>query len=45
MNFWGWKVNRTLLDLDDHGKVVAITMEHASERADIRNLSLEGLVA
>ena len=35
----------TLLDLDDHGKVVAITMEHASERADIRNLSLEGLVA
>ena len=35
----------TLLDLDGHGNVVAITMEHASERADIRKLSLEGLVA
>lgn len=35
----------TLLDLDGHGNVVAITMEHASERADIGNLSLEGLVA
>ncbi len=35
----------TLLDLDGHGNVVAITMEHASERADISNVSLEGLAA
>lgn len=35
----------TLLDLDGHGNVVAITMEHASEGADISNVSLEGLAA
>ncbi len=37
--------DNTLLDLDGHGNVVAITMEHASERADISNVSLEGLAA
>lgn len=35
----------TLLDLDDSGKVVAITLEHASSRTDINNLDISGLAA
>ncbi len=35
----------TRLDLDSHGNIVAITMEHASSRADISTLTLDGLAA
>jgi uncharacterized protein YuzE len=35
----------TILDLDDDGQMVAITIEHASQRADISNISLTGLAA
>jgi YD repeat-containing protein len=31
----------TTLDFDEQGRIVAITMEHASERADIHNLSFQ----
>lgn len=33
----------TLLDLDEKGKVVALTMEHASARTDVRNCQLSGI--
>ena len=35
----------TMLDYDATGKVVSITFEHASERADIHHLSLSGIAA
>lgn len=35
----------TLLDVDDKGNVVSITVEHASERADIDHLTLSGIAA
>ena len=35
----------TLLDLDAEGNVCAITFEHASQRADIRHLHVEGIAA
>jgi uncharacterized protein YuzE len=35
----------TLLDLDTNGNIVAITVEHASNRADISNLSVSGIAA
>lgn len=35
----------TLLDLDSAGNIVAITMEHASQRTDIGNLTLSGIAA
>ena len=35
----------TLLDLDHNGEVVAITLEHASKRADITSLTLDGIAA
>jgi len=35
----------TLLDLDRDGNICAITVEHASERADIPHFSLEQVVA
>ena len=35
----------TLLELDDHGDICAITLEHASERTDINNLYTEGIAA
>ena len=35
----------TLLDVDESGKIVAITMEHASIRADVKHLSLSGIAA
>ena len=35
----------TILDLDDDGQMVAITIEHASQRADISHISLTGLAA
>jgi len=35
----------TLLDLDADGKVCAITFEHASQRADISELQVEGIAA
>ena len=35
----------TLLDLDRDGNICAITVEHASERADIPHFSFEQVVA
>ena len=35
----------TLLDVDDKGNICAITVEHASERADIPRFSYEQVAA
>ena len=35
----------TLLDLDAKGQVVALTLEHASERADVPHFSCEQVAA
>ena len=35
----------TLLDLDANGNVCAITFEHASQRAEISRLQVEGIAA
>ncbi|MDJ1183545.1 DUF2283 domain-containing protein [Roseofilum casamattae] len=35
----------TLLEFDDRGNLCAITLEHASERANITNLIAEGIAA
>ena len=35
----------TLLDIDSNGNIVAITMEHASQRTDIGNVTLSGIAA
>jgi len=35
----------TVLDVDADGNVCAITFEHASQRADISHLSVEGIAA
>ena len=35
----------TVLDFDDHGKLCAITVEHAKDRADIPYFSYEQIVA
>jgi uncharacterized protein YuzE len=35
----------TLLEVDENGNMVAITMEHASKRAEVSNLSLSGIAA
>lgn len=35
----------TLLEFDEYGDICAITLEHASERTDINNLSTEGIAA
>ncbi len=35
----------TLLDLDESGKVCGITIEHAAERVDLPNFSLERIAA
>ncbi|QHJ00757.1 DUF2283 domain-containing protein [Xylophilus rhododendri] len=35
----------TLLELDDQGRVCAMTMEHARERADIPTFSFEQVAA
>jgi len=35
----------TILDLDSGGNVCAITFEHASKRADVRKLTVEGIAA
>lgn len=35
----------TLLDLDGDGNLVSITIEHATERADIANFSFEQVAA
>jgi len=37
--------DNTLLDLDSDGNVCAITVEHASQRADISTLVVEGIAA
>lgn len=35
----------TVLDLDDEGRICAITFEHASHRTDVSHLSVEGIAA
>lgn len=35
----------TLLDLDQSGQVISITVEHASERTDVHKLVLSGIAA
>ena len=35
----------TLLDLNSSGQIVAITVEHASQRTDVNNLVLSGIAA
>ena len=35
----------TVLDLDAAGNVCAITFEHASQRTDVRHLTVEGVAA
>jgi len=35
----------TVLDLDEHGNMCAITIEHASDRADIPHFSFEQITA
>ena len=35
----------TTLDLDSNGDIVAITLEHASNRTDIGQLTLNGIAA
>jgi uncharacterized protein YuzE len=35
----------TVLDLDANGNVCAITFEHASQRTDVRHLTVEGIAA
>jgi uncharacterized protein YuzE len=35
----------TLLDLDTHGQVLAITLEHATERAELSSFSFDRVAA
>lgn len=35
----------TVLDVDAKGNICAITFEHASERTDVRHLTVEGIAA
>jgi len=35
----------TLLEFDEEGAICAITMEHASQRTDIHQLTTEGIAA
>jgi uncharacterized protein YuzE len=36
---------KTTLDLDATGEIVAITLEHASQRTDLGQISLSGIAA
>ena len=35
----------TILDLDAAGNIIAITVEHASKRTDVHQLTLSGIAA
>lgn len=35
----------TVLDVDAQGNICAITFEHASQRTDVRRLTVEGIAA
>ena len=35
----------TILDLDSNGNICAITFEHASDRTDVQQVTLEGIAA
>jgi uncharacterized protein YuzE len=35
----------TLLEFNEQGEICAITMEHASQRADLYHLTMEGIAA
>lgn len=35
----------TVMDLDSNGNICAITFEHASDRTDVQQITLEGIAA
>lgn len=35
----------TVLELDEHGNLCALTFEHASKRTDVQHLTVEGIAA
>lgn len=35
----------TILDLDEKGNIISITVEHASNRTDVHQLTLSGIAA
>ena len=35
----------TILDLNPNGNICAITFEHASDRTDVQQITLEGIAA
>jgi len=35
----------TILDVDEQGNVCAITFEHASQRTDVKQVTVEGIAA
>jgi uncharacterized protein YuzE len=35
----------TVLDIDSNGNICAITFEHASDRTDVQQVTLEGIAA
>ncbi|MEE8368573.1 MAG: DUF2283 domain-containing protein [Thermoanaerobaculia bacterium] len=35
----------TLLDLDQSGQIISITLEHASQRTDVNKLVISGIAA
>jgi uncharacterized protein YuzE len=35
----------TVLDLDDQGRVLAITIEHATERTELKSISFDRMAA
>ena len=37
--------DNTLIEVDAEGRICAITLEHASQRTDVNDLTIEGLVA
>jgi len=37
--------DNTLLDLDQNGQIISITLEHASQRTDVNKLVLSGIAA
>ena len=37
--------SNTLLDVDENGQIIALTLEHASTRTDVSQLVLSGIAA
>ena len=52
IEFQAWEVvesrdldENTVMDLDSDGNICALTFEHASSRADVEQVTLEGIAA